>query len=101
MTTVEHGSFRWRYDQMKQMNKNRKIAGWLFFIFAIGLFCIQMGYFLLRSKYYVEYADNRIFYVLNIMIVIGIVISIFLLLSINKKWKIIVSSIMTVLILLQ
>ena len=52
---------------MKQISKNRKIAGWLFFLFAIGLFCIQMGYFLLRSKYDVEYADNRIFYVINII----------------------------------
>lgn len=86
---------------MKQVNKFRKIGGWLFFLIAIGLFCIQMGYTILRSRYDIEYADNRIFYVINIMIGICLFLSIFLLFTVTKKWKMIMTSIMVTLISLQ
>ncbi|MEH7249094.1 hypothetical protein V7114_20185 [Neobacillus niacini] len=86
---------------MKQISKNRKIAGWLFLLMAIGLFCIQMGYFILRAKYDVEYADNRIFYLLNILIVIFMGMVLFLLLSVTKKWKIIITSIIVMIVVLQ
>ncbi|MEH7114685.1 hypothetical protein V7124_20350 [Neobacillus niacini] len=86
---------------MKQISKNRKIAGWLFFLMAIGLFCIQMGYFVLRVKYDVEYADNRIFFLLNILIVIFMGVALFLLLSVTKKWKVIITSIIVMIVVLQ
>ncbi|HHY74274.1 MAG TPA: hypothetical protein GX497_13830 [Bacillus bacterium] len=84
------------------MYKHRKkIGGWLFFLIAIGLFAVQMGYFFLQSRYFMEYVDNRIFYVINILIVICMVFSIFLLLSVTKNWKVITTSITMVLILLH
>lgn len=86
---------------MKQISKNRKIAGWLFLLMAIGLFCIQMAYFVLRVKYDVEYADNRIFYLLNILIVIFMGLFLCLLLSVTKKWKVIITSIIVMIVVLQ
>ncbi|MEH7009447.1 hypothetical protein V7087_01285 [Neobacillus niacini] len=76
---------------MKQTNNRRKkISGWLFFIIAIMLFCIQMGYFFLHSRYNVEYADNRIFFVINIIVFVSMFFSIILLLTLTKKWKMII-----------
>lgn len=65
----------------------RKISGWLFFIIALGFFCLQMGYLLLHVKFQIEYADNRLFYGINILIVIFLALSLFLLLTIHKKGK--------------
>jgi hypothetical protein len=81
---------------MKQKNKR---GGWLFFLFAIGLFCLQMGYFFLHSRYFIEYVDNRIFYVINILIVVFMALSIRLLLTVYKKWWLV--SIASILILIQ
>jgi hypothetical protein len=83
------------------MKQNKKIGGWLFFLIAIGLFCLQMGYFILRSKYYVEYTDNRIFYVITILIVIFMGFSIVLFFVVSKKWRIIILSCVVVVVLLQ
>ncbi|WP_045521453.1 hypothetical protein [Neobacillus niacini] len=83
------------------MNLNKKkIVGWLFFLIAIGLFCIQMGYFFLQSRYGMEYSDNRIFYVINIIIFVSMFFSIFLLLTVTNKWKMIIGSILVILVLL-
>ncbi|MDF2857381.1 MAG: hypothetical protein K0Q87_3232 [Neobacillus sp.] len=84
---------------MKQII-NRKIGGWLFFLFAIGLFCTQLGSFYLQSRYSMEYTDNRIFYLINILILISLVLSIFLLLPVTKKWKMIIVSILLVFIVI-
>lgn len=73
---------------MKQ-NKNqiRKLVGWIFFILAIGFFCLQMGYLFLHKRLQVEYSDNRLFYVVNILCVILTALAIYLLLQFTKKWK--------------
>ncbi|WP_342431592.1 hypothetical protein [Neobacillus sp. FSL H8-0543] len=82
------------------INQKKKIGGWLFFLFSIMLFCAQMGYFFLQSRYNVEYTDNRIFYLINILILISLVLTIFLLFTVTKKWKMIIVSILVVLTLL-
>lgn len=64
-----------------------KISGWIFFILAFGFFCVQMGYLLLQAKFQIEYADNRLFYVINIVVVIFLTLSFLLLLTINNNWK--------------
>ncbi|QGM30488.1 hypothetical protein GI482_08920 [Bacillus sp. N3536] len=81
--------------------KYKKIGGWLFFLMAIGLFSVQMGYFFLKSRYVIEYVDNRFFYVINILIVLAIFLSLFLLLAVNKKWKMIIVSITVVILFIQ
>lgn len=86
---------------MKQVINYRKIGGYLFFLFAIGLFAIQIVYLIIHSRYNVEYADIRIFYFFNIMIIVSIVLSIHLLLAVSGKWKMVVSSMTVVLILLH
>ncbi|NMD70954.1 hypothetical protein HHO41_11675 [Bacillus sp. DNRA2] len=65
----------------------KKISGWLCFIIALGFFCLQMGYLLLHVKYQIEYVDNRLFYGINILIVIFLALSLFLLLTIKKNGK--------------
>ncbi|SFF97011.1 hypothetical protein SAMN05216353_11655 [Halobacillus alkaliphilus] len=87
---------------MKRANKKgKKIIGWLLFLAAIGLCCVQGVYFLLENNYSVEYIDNRLFYVINLLIIVFMTLTIFLLLTIEKKWKIIISSFAAALILLQ
>jgi hypothetical protein len=81
--------------------KYKKIGGWLFFLMAIGLFSVQMGYFFIKSRYVIEYVDNRFFYVINILIVLAIFLSLFLLLAVNKKWKMIIVSITVVILFIQ
>lgn len=75
---------------MKQ-NKYKliKIIGWILFLFAIGLFCLQMGYLLIHERYQVEYIDNRLFYIINIFCVICLYLAILFLFQISKKVKII------------
>ncbi|MFD2759973.1 hypothetical protein [Lentibacillus juripiscarius] len=71
---------------MKQKNLI-KIAGWLLFLFAIGFFCLQMGYFFVHERFQVEYIDNRLFYIINIFCVICLALAILLLLPLIEKWK--------------
>jgi hypothetical protein len=79
----------------------KKSGGWLLFLAAIGLFCLQMGYLFLHSRYDVEYTDTRLFYILNLLIIACMTASILLLYSFSKKVKWIIASITTVLVLLQ
>ncbi|GGB31720.1 hypothetical protein F3157_03920 [Virgibacillus dakarensis] len=72
---------------MKQTNKLTQIIGWLLFVFAIGFFCLQMGYFFIHAKFQAEYIDNRIFYIINILCVICVALAILLLLKTTKRWK--------------
>ncbi|QUW23091.1 hypothetical protein JSQ81_05855 [Sporosarcina sp. Marseille-Q4063] len=102
---------------MKQnANKLLSILGWLLFLVAIGLFVLQIGYLLLQHKFQMEYIDNRLFYLINISIVVClygaiilfnftrrfkaiatgyagvfIIISLFLLVQSNKEIKNIIS----------
>ncbi|MEN1969441.1 hypothetical protein WMZ97_15365 [Lentibacillus sp. N15] len=72
---------------MKQTNKFTQIIGWLLFLFAIGFFCLQMGYFFVHAKFQAEYIDNRIFYIVNMLCVISAALAILLLVHMIKKWK--------------
>ncbi|XXM71970.1 hypothetical protein ACQ0QQ_20220 [Lysinibacillus sphaericus] len=83
------------------MKQTKKGIGRLLFILSIILFIFQMGYLFLHAIYNLEYIDNRLFYVVNILIVAGMAASIFLLFSIPKMWKIISSVTAIILMLLQ
>ncbi|MGG4168922.1 hypothetical protein ABEW00_15885 [Rossellomorea vietnamensis] len=80
---------------------NKKIIGRILFILSIALFIFQMGYLFLHASYELEYIDNRLFYAFNILIVVGMFVSIFLLFPIRKPWKIISPVTASILILLQ
>ncbi|WP_061809100.1 hypothetical protein [Rossellomorea vietnamensis] len=80
---------------------NKKIAGRILFILSIALFIFQMGYLFLHASYELEYIDHRLFYAFNILIVAGMVVSIFLLFPIPKVWKIVSYVTAGILILLQ
>ncbi|MBH9967931.1 hypothetical protein [[Bacillus] enclensis] len=75
--------------------------GRLLFFLSIILFIFQMGYLFLHATYNLEYIDNRLFYVVNILIAAGMAASIFILFAIPKMWKIISSVTAIILILLQ
>ncbi|WGG46344.1 hypothetical protein [Rossellomorea sp. DA94] len=81
--------------------KTKKITGRILFILSIALFIFQMGYLFLHASYELEYVDNRLFYAFNILIVAGMVVSIFLLFTIPKTWKIVSYVTAGILILLQ
>ncbi|MGE8205896.1 hypothetical protein ACQKP0_15180 [Heyndrickxia sp. NPDC080065] len=73
---------------MKQNNvEMKKIWGWALFLFTIVFFSVQMGFLFLHSRYNVEYSDNRIFYMINIFIVICLSIAVLLLVTLTKMWK--------------
>ncbi|MBP1950813.1 hypothetical protein [Virgibacillus litoralis] len=74
------------------------IIGWILFLFAIGFFCLQMGYIVVHAKFQVEYIDNRLFYIINIFCIICLTLAILLLLRLTKKFKLIGASILVVFI---
>ncbi|WP_339229250.1 hypothetical protein NSQ77_05045 [Oceanobacillus sp. FSL K6-2867] len=85
---------------MKQnTSKWKKIIGWVLFLVAIGFFCMQIGYLVLRARFQVEYVDNRLFYIINIVCLICLTAAILLLLQSSRKFIIIVSSISALLII--
>lgn len=80
---------------MKENKSNLvKITGWILFFLAVGFFCIQMGYFLVHARYQVEYIDNRLFFIINILCMICLAGSIFLLLKLTKMVQLIVLSVL-------
>lgn len=68
-------------------SKAKKIGGWLLFILSLSFFGLQMSYLLFHGQYQLEYIDNRLFYVVNILILAFLFSSILLLFQIDKKWK--------------
>lgn len=87
---------------MKQNeNKRTKMMGWTLLLVALGFFCLQMGYFFVHARFQVEYIDNRIFYVINILCVISLASAMLLLLSITKRWKMIGACMTAVFIVLN
>ncbi|MFS0865503.1 hypothetical protein [Fredinandcohnia sp. 179-A 10B2 NHS] len=74
------------------MNNKTKVSGYMFLLVALALFFLQLGYFFLRGRYQIEYSDSRLFYVLNICIMVLLTFGLFLLLNIRRKWKIVISS---------
>ncbi|RST61615.1 hypothetical protein D5F11_001695 [Siminovitchia terrae] len=68
------------------MNKNIKnIGGWILFLLAIGCFLLQMSFLFLHAKFQVEYTDNQLFFLINILSAIFLWLAILLLLQIGKK----------------
>ncbi|GAB2562361.1 hypothetical protein [Gracilibacillus alcaliphilus] len=61
-----------------------KIVGWISFLLAVGLFCLQMGYLVFHQNYHVEYVDYRLFYWINIICTLFLLIAILLLTRIRK-----------------
>ncbi|GAA0422438.1 hypothetical protein GCM10008934_11020 [Virgibacillus salarius] len=57
------------------------------------LFCLQIGYLIVHDRFQVEYIDNRLFYMINIVCVACLFLANILLLRITKRFKIIGSSI--------
>lgn len=69
--------------------KIRKISGWILFAVSIGFFGLQMACLFLQKRLQVEYSDNRLFYVVNIIIIVCLSLAIYLLLTFSKKIRII------------
>src|SRR5690625_7848064 len=69
--------------------KKRRISTWgaLLFLFALGSFSFQMGFLFLQANFQVEYIDNRIFYIINMICVLCLGVAIYLLLALTGKWR--------------
>lgn len=64
------------------MKVNRKIVtGWILFLLAATLFCLQLTYLFVHSKYQAEYTDSRLFYVVNILCLVFLYFALTLLLE--------------------
>ncbi len=85
------------------MNRDKilLILKWLLFLFAIGLFVVQMGYLLLQERLQMEYVDNRLFYILNILIVVCLYAAIMMLFTFRRKFHIIGASLVSLFIVLN
>lgn len=86
---------------MKQTPKWQSIMGWLSFLIAIAFFCLQMGYFLIHGRYQVEYIDDRLFYIINMIIIIFLVAAILLLLQTKRLFRYMAIGIAVVFIVIQ
>lgn len=69
---------------MKQNNKIIAILGWLLMFVAVGLFCLQMGYLFVHNRFQVEYIDWRLFYIINLFIIVGLYGGITLLFTVRR-----------------
>ncbi|WP_082232868.1 hypothetical protein [Halobacillus massiliensis] len=74
---------------MKSRTKLTKILTGVLLTIAVGLFCMQAAYLLFHTRFEVEYTDLRLFYVINIIIVVCLTVSLFLVFRMSKIWKII------------
>ncbi|WP_405099134.1 hypothetical protein [Oceanobacillus sp. FSL H7-0719] len=81
------------------MSKRNQVIGWVLLFFAIGFFCIQIGYFFVHARFQAEYVDNRLFYIINILCVLFLLAAILLLLKLTKKYIIIAASILGIVII--
>ncbi|MDO6448812.1 hypothetical protein [Oceanobacillus profundus] len=85
---------------MKQnTSKWKKVMGWMLFLVAIGFFCMQIGYLVLHERFQVEYVDNRLFYIINIVCLVCLTLAILLLLQSTRKFIMSISSISALLII--
>lgn len=78
---------------MKDRAKWIRIVGWTLFLIAIGFFCLQMGFLFLHVRYQVEYIDNRIFYMINILLVACLAVALLVLLKLKNSHQVIIASI--------
>lgn len=85
---------------MKQnTSKTKKVIGWVLFLVANGFFCMQIGYLVFHERFQVEYVDNRLFYIINIVCLIILTLAILLILPSTRKLITIISSISVLLII--
>ncbi|RKQ33983.1 hypothetical protein [Oceanobacillus halophilus] len=85
---------------MKLITNNLiKVVGWSLFLLAIGSFGLQMGYLFVHERFQIEYIDNRLFYMINIFCIICLALAILLLLRLNKRSKIIGTSVTGIIII--
>ncbi|TXL65719.1 hypothetical protein FHP05_06245 [Cerasibacillus terrae] len=80
-------------------HKRIKIIGSFLFLLAIGFFCLQIAYLFVHTRLQVEYVDDRIFYIVNIICVICLATSLLFLFSLTRKWKWVGASIVAVFII--
>lgn len=83
---------------IKNSSKTTKVFGWLLFLIGLSSFGLQMVFLFVRTRYQVEYIDDRLFYLINIICLICLLSALFLLLTLNKYLKIISVSILVVLV---
>jgi len=83
--------------------KKRRISTWgaLLFLFALGSFSFQMGFLFLQANFQVEYIDNRIFYIINMLCVLCLGVAIYLLLALTGKWKWMMGSLFAILLVVN
>src|SRR5690625_4311861 len=83
--------------------KKRRISTWgaLLFLFALGSFSFQMGFLFLQANFQVEYIDNRIFYIINMICVLCLGVAIYLLLALTGKWKWMMGSLFAILLVVN
>lgn len=87
---------------MKQKNDNvNKIIGWILFLCAIVFFSLQMGYLFVHERYQIEYVDNRLFYIINILGLLCLFLANLLLYKLTKKLKFICIGIAGIFIIVQ
>lgn len=82
-------------------DKLTKIIGWILFFLMIGFFCLQIGYLFIHARFQVEYIDNRLFYIVNILCVICLSLAVPLLLKLTKNSKRISASIAGLFVVVQ
>ncbi len=60
--------------------------GWICLLIALGSFLLQIGSLYVQQKYQLEYIDHRLFYIINIVCLIFILLALFLFVSFKKSW---------------
>jgi hypothetical protein len=87
------------------MTKNRNnvlnIGGWILLFISIGMFLFQMGYLFISETYQVEYIDNRLFYIINILCIFFLSLATFFLIKLTKKMKVIGASVVVIFIVVH
>lgn len=81
--------------------KWRKIIGWLLFLAALGFFFLQIGYILFHTRFRIEYSDNRLFFIINMLIILSLAVALMMLLSLSRRSKVLFSSLAVVIILIN
>jgi len=66
----------------------KRISGYALFFVSLGLFLLQMGYMIFHDSFNVEYSDNRLFFVINMLIVLCLSFALSLLFTFSKRWKV-------------
>lgn len=83
------GSLQRRYNLMKQTKHIQQTLGWILFLLAIGFFGMQLAYFYGYERFQVEYIDDRLFYMINIMFIVSLFFANLLLFKRRKKYQLI------------